>query len=66
MQEFNIGDKVSVVVDSSFHSGLPNKSFHGLTGTVDKKRGEAYEVKLLKGNQHLTVVTKAVHLKRLN
>ncbi len=66
MAEFNIGDKVQVVIDSSYHSGLPFKSFHGLTGEVIARRGlTGYEVSLLRGNQRLTVVTTAVHLKKL-
>jgi ribosomal protein L21E len=65
MTEFSLGDKVCVVIDSSYHSGLPDKSFHGLTGIVSKKRGQAYEVSLLKGRQALTVVTTPVHLKKL-
>lgn len=65
MTEFVIGDKVCVVIDSSYHSGLPDKGFQGLTGVVSKKRGEAYEVSLLKGKKPLTVVTTSVHLKKL-
>jgi len=66
MLDFNVGDKVQVLIDSSYHSGLPNKSFHGLTGIVEKKRGTAYEVGLMKGNKRFMVVTTPVHLKKLN
>ena len=65
MQEFEEGDKVSVVIDSSYHAGLPDKGFHGLTGTVSGKRGKSFEVKLNKGNKEMMVVTTAVHLKKL-
>ena len=68
MREFEIGDKVQIVVDGSYHSGLPDKNFHGLTGVVEKKRGKgnAYEIAVSKGNQPLTVVTTSVHMKKLN
>ncbi len=65
MREFAKGDKVQIVVDSSYHSGLPDKSFHGLTGIVEKKRGEGYEIAVMKGDQPLTVVTTSVHMKKL-
>jgi len=65
VREFEIGDKVQVVIDGSIHRGIPHKSFHGLTGNVAAKRGEAYEISLLKGNQALTVVTTPVHMKKL-
>lgn len=66
MKEFALGDRVAIVGDASYHSGLPHKSFHGLTGVVEAKRGEAYEVSVMKGNQELMVVTTAVHLKKLS
>jgi len=65
MQEFENKDKVQVVIDSSFHAGLPDKGFHGLTGYVCGKRGRSFEVKLNKGNKEMMVVTTAVHLKKL-
>jgi len=65
MNTFEIGDRVQVVIDASYHSGLPHKSFHGLSGTISAKRGEAYEIELKQGKQDLTVVTTAVHIKKL-
>ena len=65
MQEFANGDKVQIVIDSSYHYGLPNKSFHGLTGNVSGRRGEAYIIDVMKGNQPLMVVTTPVHMKKL-
>ncbi|MFA6268442.1 MAG: 50S ribosomal protein L21e [archaeon] len=65
MQEFAIGEKVQVVADSSYHAGLPHKSFHGLTGAITGKRGEAYIIDVMKGNQPLTVITTPVHIKKL-
>jgi len=65
MKEFELGDKVQVVIDSSSHSGLPYKGFQGLTGEVSGKRGSSFEVKLNKGNRKIMVVTTAVHLKKV-
>lgn len=65
MEEFEKGAKVQVVIDSSYHPGLPDKGFHGLTGYVKQSRGKAYEVELKKGKKDFMVVTNSVHLKRL-
>jgi len=65
MQEFDNDDKVQVVIDSSYHAGLPDKGFHGLTGKIVGKRGKSFEVKLNKGHKEMMVVTSAVHLKKL-
>ncbi len=66
MTTFENGDRVQVVIDGSTHKGMPHKSFHGLSGRVVGKVGSAFEVKLLQGNQDATVITTAVHLKKLN
>ena len=65
IEDFAIGDKVQVVIDSSFHSGLPGKRFHGITGYISGQRGSAYEIDLKKGNKQSMVVTTPVHIKRL-
>ncbi|VVB76079.1 50S ribosomal protein L21e [uncultured archaeon] len=65
MQEFTIGDKVQVVADSSWHSGLPDKSFHGMTGIVAEKRGSGYVIDVMKWNQALRVVTTPPHMRKL-
>ena len=58
-------DTVQVVIDSSQHSGLPDKRYHGITGKITGKRGSAYEVSLKKRNKAAVVVTIAAHLKKL-
>ncbi len=65
VEKFEKGDKVQIVVDSSYHPGLPDKAFHGLTGYISKKRGNAYEVELKRGKKDFIVVTTPAHLKRL-
>lgn len=65
MEEFDIGQRVQVVIDPSYHAGIPSKGFHGLTGFISKKRGDAYEVELKKGKKDSIVVTTPVHLKKL-
>jgi large subunit ribosomal protein L21e len=65
VEEFKNGDKVQVVIDSSMHAGLPDKSFHGLTGYISGKRGESYEIELKRGKKDFMVVTTPVHIKKL-
>jgi large subunit ribosomal protein L21e len=65
MKDFPIGAKVQIVIESSFHSGLPHKSFHGLVGNIIEKDGSTFVVQLWQGNQQLKVRTSAPHLKEL-
>ncbi len=65
MKTFEVGDNVQVVIDASHHHGFPHKSFHGISGKVVGKRGEAYEIDLKIGKQMNSIVTTAVHMKKL-
>lgn len=66
MEEYDVNERVHIIIDPSYHDGLPDKSFHGLTGKIVKKRGNAFEVELKKGNKKFLVVTNSVHLKRVS
>jgi large subunit ribosomal protein L21e len=63
-QEFKEGDKVSLVRDLS-HKGAFPKHFHGLTGTIEGKRGRAYIVGFKNGKVYKKIVVRPVHLKKL-
>jgi len=65
LAEFELGDRVQVTVDGSIHSGLPDKSFKGLCGEIVGKRGEGYEISIMKGNQKQLLVTTPVHIKKV-
>ncbi|MCR4336169.1 MAG: 50S ribosomal protein L21e [archaeon] len=60
LQEIPIGSKVDIRIESSVHSGIPDKKFHGFTGAVIGKQGLAYLVELKK--QHVKLVVGAAHL----
>ena len=64
MQVFNEGEKVNIVIDPSVHKGMPFSRFHGLTGTVIRRRGTAFEVRVKDGNKDKIVVARPEHLVR--
>ncbi|MFH1391418.1 MAG: 50S ribosomal protein L21e [Candidatus Diapherotrites archaeon] len=62
LQQIPIGSKADIRIESSVHSGIPDKKFHGFTGEVVGKQGRAYlielkrqGVKLVVGPAHLDV-----------
>jgi large subunit ribosomal protein L21e len=61
-QTFEDGEKVNIIIDPSVHKGMPYSRFHGLTGVVTGKRGEAYEISVMVGNKNKTVVSRPEHL----
>lgn len=63
IQEFEEGQKVHVVVDSSVQKGMPHRRFHGRTGTIIGKQGRAWVLEISDGRSNKTVVARPQHLK---
>lgn len=64
LQEFKEGEKVSIAIDSSEHSGMPLPRYQGRTAEVKGKQGEAYIVAVKDGGKTKTFIINPVHLKR--
>ncbi|PIN84889.1 MAG: 50S ribosomal protein L21e [Candidatus Diapherotrites archaeon CG11_big_fil_rev_8_21_14_0_20_37_9] len=62
LEEIPIGSKVDIKINSSVHSAMPPKRYHGYTGEVTAKRGAAYEVAAAKGNKAVLLIVNAAHL----
>ena len=63
-QDFEVGEKVNIVLDPSIHRGMPHPRFHGKTGTVVGNQGKAFVVEVRDGNKLKTVVSRPEHLRR--
>ncbi|MFX1426832.1 MAG: 50S ribosomal protein L21e [Promethearchaeota archaeon] len=64
--DYNINDKVDIITDPSQHKrGMPNRRFHGRTGTVIGQRGRCYLVEVKLGKSTKTLIIGKEHL-RLN
>lgn len=67
LREFAAGAKVDIVINPSIHGGMPHSRFHGMTGTVVERRGEAYVVDLRVGpKKHKTLIARPEHLRASN
>lgn len=62
-QNFNVGDKVCLVAESSIQKGMYHPRFHGTVGVVKGKMGRCYEVSIKDFNKPKTVVVHPIHLK---
>lgn len=65
LRKFEIGSYVAIVIDPSSKK-QPFHRFHGLTGKIIGKRGEAYIVEVRDGNKYKQVFAKPEHLKEIN
>lgn len=65
LQEFEVGDSVSIVINPSVHKGMPHIRFQGHTGKVEGKQGESFIVGINDGNKHKTLIVRSEHLRRV-
>ena len=65
MQEFEIGESVSVDIEPSIHRGMPHPRFQGQTGKIEGKQGNAYLVDIIVGKKHKTLIVNPEHLGRV-
>ena len=66
LQEFEEGRSVDIRIDPSVHKGQPHRRFHGLTGKVVGKQGDAYLVDTKVGNMTKKLVIRPEHLRSAN
>ncbi|HLD06336.1 MAG TPA: 50S ribosomal protein L21e [Candidatus Nanoarchaeia archaeon] len=64
LQEFQPGERVHLTVEPAYQKGMYFRRFAGKTGTVMKKEGKCYHVRILDFTKEKTVVVHPVHLKR--
>ncbi|MEA2036207.1 MAG: 50S ribosomal protein L21e [Nanoarchaeota archaeon] len=63
-QNFNVGDKVNLSVESAVQEGMYHSRFYGRVGVVSGKRGRCYEVSIKDGGKEKTLIVHPVHLKK--
>ncbi len=65
IKEFNVGEKVAIVINSSYHKGMPFRRFHGKVAEIVGRRGRAYIVKFKDGNKEKLQIVMPTHLKKV-
>jgi large subunit ribosomal protein L21e len=60
---YNIGDKVDIVIEPSQQKGMPHRRFHGKVGEILRKQGNAYIVKVNDLNKEKSLIVRPEHLK---
>ena len=62
MHNYEIGEKVAIVLDGAQQKGMPHRRFQGATGVIEAKQGRAWVVALHDKNMAKTVVARPEHL----
>jgi len=64
LQKFEVGEKANIVIDPSFHKGQPHVRFHGRTGEIISRRGNAYVLSLREKGKKKTTIVRPEHLRK--
>jgi large subunit ribosomal protein L21e len=56
------GEKVTIIIESSVHKGMPHRRYHGRVGIIHAKRGKSYVVYVTMGSQTKQVIARPEHL----
>jgi large subunit ribosomal protein L21e len=62
LYEYQRGNQVVVMIDSSVQKGMPHHRYHGRIGTIINKRGRSYVVNVTQGNAVKEIVVRPEHL----
>jgi len=65
LREYDTGDKVHIVWDSSFNGGEPYRRFVGKTGTVTKKQGSCYLVRIKDMRATKQIILHPAHMRNV-
>lgn len=65
MHEYEVGDRVAVVLDGGQQKGMPHRRFNGRSGRISGKQGRAWVIEVKDGNMKKTVVARPEHLRHL-
>ena len=63
LKDFNEGDVVDIIIDPSEHKGMPHRRYHGKTGKIVKKQGDAFIVFINQGNSTKKIIANKEHLR---
>jgi large subunit ribosomal protein L21e len=63
-QNFEEGDKVTLLVESAYQRGMYHRKFYGKAGLVKGKQGECFLVEIVDGKTKKQVIVHPVHIKK--
>ncbi len=63
LYDYQVGDRVHIIINPSVFHGAPHRRYHGKTGVIVGRRGHAYEVETYLGRKKKILFIRPEHLK---
>src|SRR3989338_4777702 len=64
LQELRIGERVVLKAEPSIQKGIYPMRYHGLSGIIEKKKGNCYEVLIKNMRKKKSLIVHPVHLRK--
>jgi large subunit ribosomal protein L21e len=64
LQQYEVGDKAAIRIDSRVKGGQPHNTFNGKTGVIVGQQGRSYLLRIRIGGKLKVVVAHPAHLRR--
>lgn len=64
MQTFKTGDKVLLKAEPAYQKAMYFPRFHGKTGTIKKKQGSCYIIKIKDQKKEKELIVHPIHLRK--
>lgn len=64
LKDFNVGDRVVLNAEPSYHKGLFHSRYQGRSGVIVGKRGKCYNVLIKETSKEKMFIVHPVHLER--
>ena len=63
LTEYDVGQRVNIVINPSVHKGMPHRRYQGRTGVISSKRGRAVIVDVPFGKAMRTLIVRPEHIR---
>ncbi|EHP84061.1 50S ribosomal protein L21e [Methanotorris formicicus] len=63
LKKYKEGEYVHIIIDPSYHKGMPHPRYHGRTGIVVGQRGRAFIVRVRDGGKYKLIIARPQHLR---
>jgi large subunit ribosomal protein L21e len=63
LRQYEVGQRVNIVIDPGFHKGMPHRRYQGRTGVISAKRGRAVIVDVPVGKAMRTLIVRPEHIR---
>ena len=61
--DYEMGQRVNIVINPSMHKGMPHRRYHGRTGIVKGTRGRGIVIDVQVGKATKTLIVRPEHLR---